>query len=289
MARKKRRFEQLEAAAATPKDKPIYINPVQQRVNERLEDVGKRFEGRGRTLLYGVAALVVLAILIMLFMNWNRRSDAEAQTALGKAIEIQNATISETPPLAGSNQRSYTTEKERAEAAIAEFQAVADKFGGSVAEKARYFIAINRLYVDRATGIQELEAIAATSTDTGKLAKFALAQTRVADNRLDEAAALYQELLAAEDPIISKDSINFELAGILQKQDKKQEAADLYFNIAKAASEALDAEGKPVPWTETANEAKKKLQELDPDRAREIPEPLGPGGTDGSGVRTIQM
>ncbi|CAN5177166.1 hypothetical protein BH20ACI2_BH20ACI2_24880 [soil metagenome] len=289
MARKKRRFEQLEAAAATPKEKLIYVNPLQQRVNERLEDVGKQFDGRGRTLLYGVGAMVVLAILVLIFMNWSKRADAEAQAALGKAIEITNASISETGPLAGSTLKSYKTEKERAEAAIAEFQTVADKFGGSVAEKAKYFIAVNRLDVDRAAGIQELEAQSANSSDSGKLAKFALAQTRVADNRLDEAAALYTELLAMDDPIVAKDTINFELADIYMKQDKKKEAADLYYSIAKAASEAKDAEGNSVNWTETATEAKKKLKDIDPGRALEIPDPKGPDGTDEPGVRTIQM
>jgi tetratricopeptide (TPR) repeat protein len=273
MARKKRRFEQLEAAAAAPKEKPIYVNPIQQKVGERLEDVGKKFEGRGKTILYGVGALVVIAILVMLFMSWNKRTDAAAQTALGKAIETSRATISETGVPAGSAQKSFKTEKERAEAAIAEFQAIVDKFGGSVAETAKYFIAINRLDVDRAAGIQELEAIAANNTPSGKMAKFALAQTRVADNRLDEAAALYQELLAMDNPIVARETLNFELAGIYERQDKKQEAAELYFNIAKAASEAKDLDGNPVRLSQTAIEAKEKLEELDPERAKEIPEP----------------
>lgn len=290
MARKKRRFEQLEAAAATPKEKPIYVNPVQQKVNERLEEAGKQFEGKGRTLLYGVAALVVLAIIGLIFMNWSRKADAEAQTALGRAIETTRATISETGPLAGSNAKTFKTEKERAEAAIAEFQIVVDKFGGDVGEKAKYFIAVNKLAVDRGVGIQELEALAATSSEAGKLAKFALAQTRVADNRLDDAVAIYLDLLRMDDPIISKDTLNFELAGVYQKQDKKQEAADLYYGIAKAASEAKNADGESAPWTETAIEAKKKLKEIDPARAAEIPDPTTPGsGTDEDGVRTIQM
>lgn len=273
MARKKRRFEQLEAAAATPKEKKIYVNEVQQKVNERLDDVGKKFEGKGRTILYGIAALVVVGILVALFMSWNKRSEAAAQTALGKAIEISQATISETGTQAGSTEKSFKTEKERAEAAIAEFQAVIDGFGGAVAEKAKYFIAVQRLEIDRSAGIQELETIAATTSDSGKMAKFALAQTRVADSRLDEAAALYQELLAMDDPIVAKDTLNFELAKILEKQDKRQEAADIYFNIAKAASEAKDLDGNPARLTQTATDAKKKLEELDPERAKEIPEP----------------
>ena len=289
MARTQRRFEQLAAAAAPVKEKPIYVNPVQQKVNERLEEAGKQFEGKGRTILYGVAALVVLAIIGLIFMNWSKRAEAEAQTALGKAIETTQATISETGPMAGSTQKTFKTEKERAEAAIAEFQLVVDKFGGDVGEKAKYFIAVNKLDVDRAAGIQELEVLADTSSEAGKLAKFALAQTRVADNRLDDAVVIYLDLLRMDDPVVSKDTLNFELAGVYVKQDKKQEAADLYYSIAKAASEAKKADGEAAPWTETAVEAKKKLKEIDPARAAEIPDYTPPGSEDEGGVRTIQM
>src|SRR5437868_15339658 len=114
-----------------------------------------------------------------------RRSGGEAQTALGKAIETSQAQIAETPLAAGSTEKTFKTEKDRAEAAITEFQAVVDKFGGPVAEKAKYFIAVNHLTIDRPTGIQELEALASGSSDVAKLAKFALAGTKVEDNKLD--------------------------------------------------------------------------------------------------------
>lgn len=280
MSKKKRRFEQLQAAAAAPKEKKTYVDPIQQKVIPRIEDAGKKLEGKGKTILYGVAALVVLALLVTVFMRWNNRSSAAAQAALGKAIETSQARISETSPPAGSTQKTFKTEKERSEAAIAEFQVVVDKFGGDAGEKAKYFIAINRLAIDRPAAIQELEGLANSSSETGKLAKFALAQTRVGDNRLDEAVTLYQELAAMSDPIIAKDTINFEIAKIYEKQGKKQEAVDLYFNIAKTASEAKDADGKAVPLTETATDAKDKVKELDPEKAKEIPEsaPSSPFG-----------
>src|SRR5258706_15952738 len=91
MARKKRRFEQLEAAAAAPKEKKIYTNRIQKEVSERLDEVGKKLEGRGRTVLYGLAALVVGAILVLLFMRWSRGANTTAQTALGEAIETSQA------------------------------------------------------------------------------------------------------------------------------------------------------------------------------------------------------
>ena len=76
-----------------------------------------------------------------------------------------------------------------------------------------------------------------------------------------------------DDPIVAKDTVNFELAKVLEKQDKKQEAADIYFNIAKTASEAKDREDKPIKMTETATNAKDSLKKIDPDRAAQIVDP----------------
>jgi len=280
MARKKRRFEQLEAAAAAPAEKKTYVDPFQQQVIPKIEGFGKKLEGKGRTVLYGLAALAVLLIVAFVVMRWSRGSSGAAQAALGDAIETSQAQISATGAPAGSTAKTFKSEQERANAAIAEFQAVAEKFGGSVGEKAKYFVAVNKLSVDRPMAIQELEGLAAGSSDTAKLAKFALAQTRADDNRTDEAITLYQELAAMNDAIIAKDTLNLEIAKLYEKQGKKQEAADLYFNIAKAASEAKDMDGKAIPMGQTATQAKDKLKQLDPERAKQIvePEPESPFG-----------
>jgi predicted negative regulator of RcsB-dependent stress response len=279
---KKRRFEQLQSAAAAPKEKKTYVDPLQQQVVPRLEEVGKRLEGKGRTLLYGLGAIVLIVIAAVVITRMTRNTSAAAQTALGKAIETSQAQISETGTPAGSTDKTFKTERERAEAAIAEFQGVVDKFGGEAAEKAKYFIAVNRLYVDRPAGISELESLSGQDSPAGRLAKFALAQTRVNDSRFDDAAKLLQELINNPDTIISKDTLNFELAKVYEKQDKRQEALDLYFDIAKKASEAKDAEGKAIRMSQTAMDAKKKVEEMDPERAKQIVEqapesPFGAG------------
>lgn len=280
MARKQRRLEQVATAINEPKTPVRYQDPFQQSVNKKLEEAGKIFEGKGRTIMYGIASLAVIILLIFIVTTWSRRSNGAAQAALGKAIETSQARVSDQPAPAGSTDRVFKTEKERADAAIAEFQTVVDKFGGAIGEKAKYFIAVNRLMSDRAAGIAELEAIAKSSTDEGKLAKFALAQTRFDDGKYDEAVTFYQELAALPDAIVAKDSINFQLAKTYEKQGKAKEAADLYFAIAKAAAEAKDADGKPIPMGETANEAKEKLTALDGERAKEIvvPTPESPFG-----------
>lgn len=273
MARKKRLVEQPALPTNEPKEKVAYQDAFQSNVNRRLEESSKVFEGKGKTILYAIAAIAVLAILIGIFMSYNRRSNATGQTALGKAIETSQAQVTDQPLPAGSTMKTFKTEKERAEASIAEFQAVADKFGGDVGEKAKYFIAVNRLSVDRPAAVTELEALAKGSGEVGTLSKFALAQAKTSDGKLDEAVTLYQDLAKMSDPIISKDTINFNLAQILEKQGKKTEAADLYLNIAKTAAEAKDTEGKAIPLSQTAREAKDKLTALDPEKAKTIPEP----------------
>jgi len=224
--------------------------------------------------------LAVIALLIGIFYLWNSRSNAAGQAALGKAIDTSQATVSPSPMPAGSTQKSFKTERERAEAAIGEFEAVAQNFGGAVGEKAKDFAAVNRLTIDRPAGIEQLRSLANSDSPAGRLSKFALAQALADDGKFDEAVPLYQSLAAEKEPIIAHDTINFNLAKIYEKQGNKQQAADIYFDIAKAASEAKDQDGKPVPMTETARDAKTRLEELDPDRAKQIvePEPQSPFG-----------
>ncbi len=272
MARKKRSLVPTAVETNEPKDKPRYQDPFQQRVGSKIEEAGKKLEGQGRNILYGLAALAVLAIVVWIIYSWSGRSSAAAQAALGKAIDVSQTRVSELPVAAGSTEKTFKTEKERAEASVAAFQGVAEQYGGDVAQKARYFVAVNRLSLDRAAAIAELEGLAQESGEVGSLSKFALAQTRTADGRNDEAITLYQELAAASDPVISKDTINFELAKLLEKQGRKPEAVDLLFNLVKEASEVKDSEGKAVTLTPTVQNAKEKLQELDPEKAKEIPE-----------------
>ena len=275
MARKKRLQEVKEPIQPTedkPKEPVLYQDAFQEKANKSIEDVSKKFEGKGKTLLYALAALAALAILVGIIYTWNKRSSSAAQAALGKAIETSQAIVTKEPVPATFTAKTFKSEKERAEAAIAEFQAVAEKYGSPYKEKAQYLAATSRMSVDRAAAVTELEGLAKGEGEVGSLAKFALAQAKQGDGKLDEAATLYNELAQSSDPVISKDTINFALAEVYEKQGKKVEAAQLYFNIADTASKAKDLDGKDIPLSPTATEAKNKLQALDPAKAAEIKE-----------------
>jgi tetratricopeptide (TPR) repeat protein len=272
MARK-RRIPEVPIPTNEPKEKVQYQDTFQSTVTKKVEDVSKTFEGKGKTVLYAIAAAAVLLVLVGIFYLWNRSSNAKAQAALGKAIETSQAIVTDSPLPAGTTIKTFKTEKERAEASVNEFQAVADKFGGDVGQKAKYFVAVNKLSLDRAAAESELENLSKTNDDVGTLSKFALAQARAADGKLDDAAAVYQQLVSTDNAVVPKETVKFELAKIYEKQGKKDDAANLYFEIAKAASEAKDLDGKPVPLSSTATEAKAKVTELAPDKAKELPQP----------------
>lgn len=237
------------------------------RVFDRL---GDRLEGKGRTILYGIVAVVLIAAMVGLFVRWHNRKADEARAALGRAIEITQTPVSSSPT-PGAPAPRFTSEQERAQKAIDEFQKVAAKYGDPYRTEARYFIATNMLHVDRNKGLSDLSELGKNSNkEVASLSKFALAQAKEADGNLDEAAALYRELAAENGAVVTPDTANLRLALVYAKQGKKKEAADLLFNIVDAARKAKDSEGNPAPQSQAARDAAEELQKLDPARYEQL-------------------
>lgn len=236
-----------------------------------LDRLGDLLEGRGRTILYGLGGLLLLSILVIFFVKWSNRKADEARQALGRAITISTADIG-TTPLPGSNEPTYATELERAQRAIEEFEKVAAKYGDPYRAEARYFIASNRLTVDRPKGITELTELSSSSVpEVAALSKFALAQAKEGEGKLDEAAQLYSDLAKQNSVSVTPETANLQLAKIYKKQGKKKEASDVLFNLVDASRKAKDEENKPIPVSAAAREAATELQKLDPERFAQLP------------------
>ncbi|HEX8068965.1 MAG TPA: hypothetical protein VF546_03370 [Pyrinomonadaceae bacterium] len=236
-----------------------------------FDRVGDRLEGRGRTILYALVGLVLVAILAGVFSWWRGKHADEARRALGRAIDINEARVSASPE-PGATGPSYHTERERAQAAAAEFQKVEAKYGDPYKSLAHYFRAANLLTVDRPTGVRELEALTNNgNTEIAARAKFALAQVRQQDGQLDAAAALYAELAKTNAEIVPADTANLKLAEVYEKQGKKQEAIELLARIVETARTAKDKDGKPIPQSAAASDAAEHLQRLDPARYAKLP------------------
>lgn len=236
-----------------------------------LDRAGNALEGKGRTILYGLGGILLLAILVVVFINWRARKADEARQAIGRAIDIATGTISATPT-AESSGPTFTSEQERSQRAIDEFEKVAAKYGDPYRTEAKYFIATSRLSVDRQKGMSELAELGNSSVpEVAALAKFALAQAKEGDGKLDEAVQIYGEIAKLNSHAVTAETANLRIAGVYEKQGKKKEAADVLFNLVDAARKAKGKDDKPLPISSAAREAATQLQKLDPDRYAQLP------------------
>jgi hypothetical protein len=236
------------------------------KIFDRLTD---RLEGKGMAIVYGIIGVAVLAALIGFWLNWRHRKADEAQRALGRAIAIASVPVSNSlNPLAiPPTGATFSSEQERAQKAIEEFEKVAAKYGDPYRAEARYFIGANLLYSDREKGLSELAEMSKSDVpEVSVLSTFALAQAKEADAKYDEAAQLYLQLAQKNSTVITPETANLRLASVYEKQEKKKEAADLLFNIVEASRRAKDSDGLPLQPSAAARAAADKLQKLDPDR-----------------------
>ena len=234
--------------------------------------------GQHRTqILYGLIGLVVVAIGIYAIVRWRGRHAEEAGAAMGRAIAVSIADIGPNPP-PGSRDPFFTSQQERSERAIQEFEKVAAKYGEPYRTEARYFIAMNELVTDRLKAETDLQNLTNAGGEIGVLAKFALAQAKESDGNLDQAAALYSQLASVNSPVVTTDSANLRLAVVYNKQGKKKEAADILFNMVSAARTAKDKDGKAVAESAAARAAAQELLKVDPTRHSQLPAPATPPG-----------
>jgi hypothetical protein len=234
--------------------------------------MAEKVTGRGRQVLYALLAVVIIAAAGYGIYRWRHKRTEEAEQAMGRAIAIARAEITSSPP-ANSKDPVFSTEQERAQRTIDEFQKVAAKYGDPHRTEAQYFIARSLLITDHDKGIAELQSLSAGSGEIAVLSKFVLAQAKEADGKLDEAAALYGEVARLGASIVTPESANLRLALVYDRQGKKKEAADLLFNIVSAARNAKDKDGKAIPESAASRAATQKLLKIDPARHAQLPPP----------------
>ena len=236
-----------------------------------FDRLGDLLEGRGRTILYVLGGIIVAGLITIFLVKWSNKKSNEARAALGRAITISRAQVSNTP-IPGSTELTFPTDKERAQRAIDEFEKVAAKYGDPYKSESRYFIASNRLVTDRQKGISELGELQNSRIDeVAALSKFALAQAYESDGKFDDAAKLYTDLAKLNSSAVTAEGANLRLAKVYEKQGKKKEAADLLFNIVDASRKAKGSDNQPLPQSSAAREASDELQKLDPERHAQLP------------------
>lgn len=191
-------------------------------------------------------AVLVIALVALLGAAaawfYLQRSEQQASLELSKALRTFNAQLREagTPPI--PQLQSFTSAKERAEAARKEFKAVADKYKRTHSgEAAGYLEALAAIDAgDTTDGEQRLKKIAdGGNKDLASLARLKLASIYRMSNREGEAVAIYKDLTDHPTQMVTKEMAQLELAATYQ--DKNPAEAQRIYQALQTENPASPA------------------------------------------------
>ena len=197
------------------------------------EQVSRALEHQKTLATVAIVALVAVAILAGGWIYYNQRDQA-ASSEIAAALRTYGAPLR--PPNAPKQEfMSFTSAKERAEAARKAFQQVEDKYPHTrAAEFARYFVGVTSFEMGDTANAEKILKQAADSRDQNlaALGRFALASVYRAEGKDADAIKLYQELAERPAATVPKSTAQLELASLYQ-QKEPEEAAKLYQQIQK--------------------------------------------------------
>ena len=206
------------------------------------------------TLAIAVIAVVVIAGVAAGGWYYQSTQDEKASFDLTQATRTLEAQLRPTGVPAQPDIPSFTSAKERAEAARKQFQAIVDKYPHTrTADMARYFLGVTSASMgDNAGAENNFKAVASTGNkELVSVAKLALAALYGNTNRTKDGVALYQELINHPTASVSKVTAQLELAELYRSTNQPLDAKRLYEQIKK-----------DNPSTEAGQMATQKLAEL---------------------------
>lgn len=187
-----------------------------------------------RKLLTSIAivAAAVVVLLVAGFFYLQQR-DEKASVAVGAALRTYETPLRPAGTPQEPNTLSFTSAKERAQAAQKEFRQVAQDYPHTrSADFAQYWVGVTALDLgDYKTAEQQLQPLAGSrARELAALAKFALASVYRAQGKEGSAIQLYKELIEHPAVTVPKSTAQLELASVYEGT-QPAEAARLYQQI----------------------------------------------------------
>jgi len=205
-------------------------------------------------LTVGAIAVVVIAAIATGGWYYMSTQNDKASLDLTQAIRTLQAQLRPAGTPEQPGVPSYTSAKERAEAAKKQFQAVENKYPHTkAADDARYFLGVTSVTEgDNAAAEADFKSVISNGNkELASVAKLALASLYGDTNRAKEAVALYQDLINKPTTSVSKVTAQLQLADLYKNSNQPLDAKRLYEQIKK-----------DNPSTEAAQLATQKLAEL---------------------------
>ena len=203
-----------------------------------------------------VASLVVIVLLGAGIGGWLylTSQDEKASLELSQAVRTMDTMLRPAGTPAQPDVPSFTSAKERSEAAKKQFQTIVDKYPHTKSsDMAHYFLGVTAVNLgDNATAENNFKEVTSSwNKDVAAVAKYALASLYGQTNRAKQGIALDQELINKPTASVSKVSAQLQQAELYQTSNQPLDAKKLYEQIKK-----------DNPGNEAGQLATQKLTEL---------------------------
>lgn len=195
-------------------------------------------------LVSGGIALAVLLIVLLGGFWYVRHTETTAAADLGHALTVYNAPLRPAGMPADPQQISFSSIKERAQAASDEFNKIASSYGFTRSGKyAKYFAGLAAIDMDNTKVAEEhLKYTAGVrDADIASLSKLALAALYRDLNREADAVAKYKDLIDHPTNSVPKVTSQLQLAEMYSVK-QPAEAKKIYEQIAKENPKSALAE-----------------------------------------------
>jgi TolA-binding protein len=214
--------------------------------NELLEFANRTrdaIEARQREMGAIAIAVIAVAVAVIGYFAWTARVEARAGALLADAIVVSDARVGPPPaPGAPATGLSFPTEREKLEATLVKFKAVADQFPSSDAGLfARYREGATQMALgnpkDAAAAYQQVIDRAGGKL-YGQMAQLGLAEAHARDGQYDSAINTYKGLAENPNGPLPVDGILMQLGRTYLDAGKTTEAQQTFTRVVEEFPES---------------------------------------------------
>ncbi|MGH9495314.1 MAG: tetratricopeptide repeat protein [Candidatus Sulfotelmatobacter sp.] len=188
------------------------------------------------TLVVAAVVAVVVAAAVVGGWFYLQAQDEKASFDLSQAVRTMETQLRPAGSPAQPDFPTFTSAKERAEAAQKQFQAIVDKYPHTrTADMAHYLLGVSAINLgDKTAAERDFKDVASKGNhEVASLAKDALAALYANTSRPKDAIALYQELINKPTDSVSKVTAQLQLAETYKNANQPLDAKKLYEQIKK--------------------------------------------------------
>jgi TolA-binding protein len=188
------------------------------------------------TLATATVAVVLIVAAVAGGWYYLSAQDEKASFDMTQAVRTLEAQLRPPGAPAQPDVPSFTSVRERSDAAKKQFQAIVDKYPHTrTADMSRYFLGVTSATAGDTVGAENnFKSVASTGNkELASVAKLALASLYANTNRTKDAVATYQDLINHPTDSVSKATAQLQLAELYQTSNQPLDAKRIYEQIKK--------------------------------------------------------